>query len=303
MADYNRHSSQTQPLKVLGWLLTGGTLVVILFVGVDVLRERDRLLANFQSLLKPAPTTPNVDVQSLIVRQIRGASDLTTAVYTMQAVVPTTQDNAIGGFVLGTTKLLYIAHGEVRAGVDLSRLSPGDVQVVGDAIQLQLPPPQLLDSKIDVNRSSIYDYNRGFLDLGPDVGPTLQTMAQRQALSKIVEAACSDGILQQASDRAQLVVTQLLTTAGYKQVTVDAPPVTNRDCLISANTLSDPRRLDSTQPAPAPSVSTYPKQRSSPPDQPPASDTWENSPQAPEPSEAPAFRRSDRDSQRLPQSF
>jgi hypothetical protein len=58
------------------------------------------------------------------------------------------------------------------------------VQVTNNTIQLRLPPPRILDSKIDVNRSSVYDYNRGFLGLGPDVGPQLQTLAQRETLKK-----------------------------------------------------------------------------------------------------------------------
>jgi predicted transcriptional regulator len=105
-------------------------------------------------------------------------------------------------------------------------LKADDVAVVNDTIQLQLPPPRILDSKIDVNRSSVYDYDRGFLGLGPDVAPQLQTLAQQETLKKIVTAACSEGVLEQANDRAELVVAQLLSTAGHKQVEVktQSPP-------------------------------------------------------------------------------
>jgi hypothetical protein len=144
----------------------------------------------------------------------------------MEAVVPTRQDRNLAGYRVGTTTLLYIARGEVRAGVDLAQLKADDVAVVNDTIQLQLPPPRILDSKIDVNRSSVYDYDRGFLGLGPDVAPQLQTLAQQETLKKIVTAACSEGVLEQANDRAELVVAQLLSTAGHKQVEVktQSPP-------------------------------------------------------------------------------
>jgi len=85
---------------------------------------------------------------------------------------------------------------------------------------VQLPPPQILDSKIDVNRSRVYDYDRGFLNLGPDVAPQLQTLAQRETLQKIVTNACDSGILNEASDRAQSVLTQLLSTAGFRQIEI-----------------------------------------------------------------------------------
>jgi hypothetical protein len=84
-----------------------------------------------------------------------------------------------------------------------------------------LPAPKLLDSKIDVSRSNVYDYNRGFLGLGPDNAPTLQSLAQQQALEKIVTAACQEGILQRAGDRAKLVVSQLVKLPAYKEVQVE----------------------------------------------------------------------------------
>jgi hypothetical protein len=136
----------------------------------------------------------------------------------------------LANYTVGTTTLLYIAYGEVRAGVDLKDLKAENVQVTNNTIQLRLPPPRILDSKIDVNRSSVYDYNRGFLGLGPDVGPQLQTLAQRETLKKIVAAACSQGVLKQANDRAELVVEKLLNTAGYKQVQVKTQPPAPGTC-------------------------------------------------------------------------
>jgi Protein of unknown function (DUF4230) len=120
--------------------------------------------------------------------------------------------------------LLYIAYGEVRAGVDLAELKPEDVQVSGDTTILRLPPPRILDSKIDVSRSKVYDYDRGFLGLGPDAAPQLQELAQRETLDKVVASACANGILQSASDRAKMTVTQLLMTAGYPRLIVESQP-------------------------------------------------------------------------------
>ncbi len=111
----------------------------------------------------------------------------------------------------------------MRAGVDLSALAAEDVAVSSDTLRVRIPPPRILDSKIDVNRSKVYDYNRGFLNLGPDVAPKLQTIAEREALQKIVAAACADGVLEKANNRARLVVTQLLKQ-GSNKVTVETQP-------------------------------------------------------------------------------
>ncbi|MEL6856284.1 MAG: DUF4230 domain-containing protein, partial [Cyanobacteria bacterium J06607_13] len=124
------------------------------------------------------------------------------------------------------------AYGEVRAGVDLEGLSVSDVTTseTDKEIQLQLPAPKLIDTKIDVERSNVYDYSRGFFNLGPDRAPELQALAQKEALVKIEQAACEQDILGQASDRAELVVTQLLQSAGFENVRVETAPAPNTAC-------------------------------------------------------------------------
>lgn len=201
-------------------MATGGTVIIALVLGIGVLRSGSRFFEGLGPMFSLSQPKPEVDVKTIVLRQVRGASELTTSVFTMESVVPTRQERKLGNYTIGSTTLLYIAYGEVRAGVDLKDLSPADVQVTDKTIQLRLPPPRILDSKIDVNRSSVYDYNRGFLGLGPDVAPQLQTLAQRETLQKIQTAACDQGILKQANDRAELVVEKLLSTSGYKQVLV-----------------------------------------------------------------------------------
>jgi predicted transcriptional regulator len=212
-------------LRSLGMMISGGVVVVAVLIVVGVWRSGDRFFQDVTKFLTVTQAEPKVEPRSAVVKQIREASELTTAVFTMESVVPAQQDATLGGFVVGTTKLLYIARGEVRAGVDLSALTPDAIEVVGEKLRLRLPPPRLLDSKIDISRSSVYDYNRGMLGLGPDVAPALQALAQQEALKKIKTAACADGILQKASDRAKLVVTQLVRIPGYQEISVEiAPP-------------------------------------------------------------------------------
>ncbi|HEY9819880.1 MAG TPA: DUF4230 domain-containing protein [Candidatus Sericytochromatia bacterium] len=224
-------SSMTSGLfRNLMLMTTGGTVLIALLFGIGILRSGTRFFEGLNAIFNTPQPKPEVDVRTIIVRQVSGASELTTAVFTMESVVPTRQDMKLANYTVGSTTLLYIAYGEVRAGVDLKDLKADNVQIVNDTIQLQLPPPRILDSKIDVNRSSVYDYNRGFLGLGPDVAPQLQTIAQRETLKKIVSAACSQGVLKQANERAELVVEKLLNTAGYKQVQVKTQPPAPGTC-------------------------------------------------------------------------
>jgi hypothetical protein len=213
-------------LKNLMLMSTGGFMLIALLFGIGMWRSGSRFIEGINAVFNAPPPKPEVDVRSLIVSQVRGASELTTAVFTMEAVVPTRQERKVAGYTIGSTTLMYIAYGEVRAGVDLKDLTPNNVKIVNDTIELQLPPPRILDSKIDVNRSKVYDYDRGFLGLGPDTAPQLQSLAQQETLKKIREAACQQNLLAQANDRAALTVEKLLNTAGYKQVEIktQSPP-------------------------------------------------------------------------------
>jgi Protein of unknown function (DUF4230) len=214
-------------LKTARLMAMGGVAMLMVVAGVGVWRSGDRFFSTVGSLFQvPAGPTIQVDVRSVVIQQVRTASELTTAVFTMQAVVPTSQNATVGGFVVGKTKLLYIAQGEVQAGVDLSQLAAADVQVEAGTIRIKLPAPKVLNSKIDVTQSTVYDYDRGFLNLGPDAAAQLQSLAQQEALKQIIAAAYTQGLMKQANDRAKLVITQLLSTAGFKQVIVetqDAP--------------------------------------------------------------------------------
>lgn len=226
-------------VRNLSLLATGSAALMTVFLLAGAWRSGTSFFTDLYTLFDQPQPEPKVDVRSMVVQQIRNASELTTAVYTMETVVPASRDRTVGGYVVGTTTLLYIAYGEVRAGVDLSALQESDVQLNGSTVTLRLPPPKILDSKIDVNRSRVYDYDRGFMGLGPDVAPELQELAQRKTLEKIVESACTGGILQQANGRAKLAISQLLSTAGYSQLVVEEqPPI---ECLLSSPQLNSPQ--------------------------------------------------------------
>jgi hypothetical protein len=215
--------------------LMGGAVLLAILAGIGVWQSGERFVEGMRTLFMPASVEPEVDVRSIVVQQLRGASELTTAIFAMEAVVPTRSDRTVVGYVIGSTNLLYIAYGEVRAGVDLSEITATDVQIDASTIAITLPPPKVLDSKLDLTRSNVYDYDRGFLSFGPDNGPELQELAQQEALSKIELAACTEGILDEANRRAERVVGQLMGTAGFETVTVITQPGSDSLCANPAN--------------------------------------------------------------------
>lgn len=202
----------------------GGAVLALALVAVfGVVRSGQDFWAGLGNAFVPKTQEAEVTARAVTLQQIRQANELTTAVFTMETVVPTQQARTLGNFTIGKTTLLYIARGEVRAGVDLSKVQPEDVTIAANVIRLRLPAAQILDQKIDVTRSEVYDYDRGFLDLGPDQAPQMQQIANQTALVRIVEAACAQNILAQANQRAQTALTQLLGASG-QQVLIESQP-------------------------------------------------------------------------------
>ncbi|MDB9312822.1 DUF4230 domain-containing protein [Spirulina sp. CS-785/01] len=223
----NRTSSDSPPVtppspspKNPVWQVAKGGIGILLFLFLlNLWVSTATLLNGVRNLFSFGLSEPQADISTLIVEKIRTASDLTTAVYSMETVVPTQQNSNFGPFTF-PSKMLYIGYGEVEAGIDLSAITQANVQVSDQQITVQLPPPEILDSKIDVNRSKVYDYDEGFLNLGPNVAHDLQSLAQQKTLEKLVTAACEKNILLEANNRAELAITQLLDLTGHENITV-----------------------------------------------------------------------------------
>jgi Protein of unknown function (DUF4230) len=196
----------------VGLIKDSNTLNKVL-MGVLVILVVLLLWFGYRPFIKPGLV--DVDPSSIVVRQVRDVSELTTATFEMDAVVPVSEK---GLFILAS-KLLYIAHGNIRVGVNLNEFQAGNVEVEGNKITVTLPPLKILDSKLDLEHSSVYSYDRGFLGWGPDV-VKLQAQAQREAIRKVEKAACQDWLIKEASDRVEKTVDHLLSQVfkdkGYK---------------------------------------------------------------------------------------
>jgi len=209
--------------------LTSSSVTLITILGLmGMWKTATGFLGNITQFFRHEITSPHIDDPYLILKQIQNVSELTTSVFVMDTIVPTSSSRKIGNWVVGETNLLYVARGEVKAGLNLDKISPDDIVIDTDKIKIKLPPVEILDEKIDVNQSQVYDYDRGFLNLGPDVAPQLQSQAQKATLVKIKESACQNKILEEANDKAVILITQLMNNAGFSTVEVTTTP--SEDC-------------------------------------------------------------------------
>jgi Protein of unknown function (DUF4230) len=152
-----------------------------------------------------------------VVEQIQTLSDLVTVKYVVEKVVVLDDVKWYG-----ENRVLMVAHGVIKAGIDLKKLKPGDVVVSGKKISIHLPPTQITDAYIDDQKSKVIDHTTGLLR-GFD--KDLEQTAREEAVVDIRRAAIENGILKDANDRAELELALFLHQAGYDEVRFDGQKV------------------------------------------------------------------------------
>ena len=203
-------------------LVVAGTLAVGIVLGLLLLSIFGRvaeagLWNRFAGFVTGRTTRFDVSSPS-VVEKIRQLSRLETVVYSLDKIVEGDRENAyLPGFLAGD-RLLLVAHGEVIAGIDLSLLKPGDVEVKGDGVRVRLPAPQILTTRIDNARTRVYSRATGLLAAAD---PNLESEVRQTAEQQIGQAALDDGILEKARINARASVTALLFGLGFRTVDVE----------------------------------------------------------------------------------
>ncbi|MFO1457897.1 MAG: DUF4230 domain-containing protein [Verrucomicrobiota bacterium] len=118
----------------------------------------------------------------------------------------------------GQNRLLMVAHGVAKAGVDLQKLRPSDVKIHGHQLTLSLPRPQLVDVYLDEGKTEVLERSTGILRL---FDQKMEQEARREAVESIRKAARAAGILRDAEERTRLQLTALARSAGFEEVTVE----------------------------------------------------------------------------------
>jgi Protein of unknown function (DUF4230) len=168
-----------------------------------------------------APVTPTIVVRPPAIREVQALADLTT-VSTLMSTIVDVQQARVGDIIY--EKLILIACGRVKAGVDLSKLREEDVTASPDGMTLtvRLPQAELLDAYLiddSTQPCTTRVYDRSNLLLIPQT-KELESQAREQALKAIRDMALQVGILSEADRNARIVVERVLMLAGYQKVVV-----------------------------------------------------------------------------------
>ena len=86
---------------------------------------------------------------------------------------------------------------------------------------IKLPKSEVLQSKLDNDKTYVYDRQTGLFSK-PD--PNLESQIRQAAEEEIVKAATEDGILVKARENAQQTLRTLLKGLGYENVQFEEAP-------------------------------------------------------------------------------
>ena len=167
------------------------------------------LQTQMSNLLNPTPTI--IVDPATYINEVRALARLETIQYTVEKVVTAELGQGTFGFLMGD-KLLFIGHGTVIAGIDMSKLNPEDMRFENGVLRVKLPPAEIFIAALDNEKSRVYDRDTGAF-AKPDIN--LETQARQIAEQEILKAALEDGILEQAQVNAEAYLLKFFSALGY----------------------------------------------------------------------------------------
>jgi hypothetical protein len=158
-------------------------------------------------------TRPRTLSTPALLLQVQTVSELVTVKYIIEKVIVLEDVKWISG--LGENRVLMVAHGIVKAGIDLSALQPGDLDVSGKKVRLRLPKARITEAYLDERQTRVIERTTGLLRM---FDKDMEQNARQNAIDDIERAARNSGILKDAETRAQAQLTQLFKQLGFESI-------------------------------------------------------------------------------------
>ncbi|HYT60544.1 MAG TPA: DUF4230 domain-containing protein [Haliangiales bacterium] len=151
---------------------------------------------------------PKIQNTATILKQVQTLSELVTVKYVLEKVVILEDIKWYG-----ENRVLMVAHGIVKAGVDLQEIKPGDVRVGDNKVVIRLPRARITDVYLDDQKTRVVDRTTGLLRA---FDKDLEQNARRQAVDDLRRAARYNGINGDAEERARLQLSNLFHQLGFE---------------------------------------------------------------------------------------
>ena len=162
----------------------------------------------------------------VVLKSIENLRDFRAASGHFEVIVDVEKDARFVPSKIKGERVLYVAVGSVDAGVDFRGIEDDAVDVSNDrtGVTLELPPATFRAPELDLERSHVYDRDRGAIDrlqslFGDDVGveDELNPLAKEKLA---VAARDGSGLLARAERNTRLMLEGLLRSLGFTRIDV-----------------------------------------------------------------------------------
>ena len=158
----------------------------------------------------------------VLLQQVQTLSELVTVKYVLEKV-EVWQDPPTGlvsQFVAGDNRVLLLARGVVKAGVDFHQLKAEDIRIDGKTIWINLPPAHITDAYLDDKETKVVERSTGFLR---SFDKDLEQNVRLTAVNDMRQSASRGGILRDANDRARTQLGAFFRALGFERVEINIP--------------------------------------------------------------------------------
>jgi uncharacterized protein DUF4230 len=182
-------------------------------------------------LRNPFAESTTVRSQPALLKSITALSRYEAASGSFQVVVDLSRKTAFLPSFIEGSDTLFIGEGTDIAFVNFGRLDGKAIQVSPDrtAVTLHLPGPQLEPAVLNVSQSYVYAQQEGLLNRIGNFfsgNPNSQQRVYIAAQQKIQDAARQSPLLAEAQKNTRGMLTGMLRSLGFKQVSVDFGAIT-----------------------------------------------------------------------------
>jgi hypothetical protein len=162
----------------------------------------------------------------VVLRAIEALARFQAATGHFEVIVDVEKDTRFVPSAIRGERVLFVAVGEVDAGVDFGNLDEDAVEVSDDRLsaRLTLPAATFFDVRVDPTRSYVYDRDRGLIDRVASLfqdNPTSERELYLLSEQKLRAAAQNDsGLLARAEQNTRRMLTSLLRALGFERVSI-----------------------------------------------------------------------------------
>ncbi|HSH05229.1 MAG TPA: DUF4230 domain-containing protein [Anaerolineae bacterium] len=163
---------------------------------------------------------------AIVIKEVNALARLETASMTLNKVVRVERNSDFMWGAFGET-MLFVAYGDVVAGVDLAKIEDSHLQVVDpETVMLYLPRAEVFNegSILNTEESYVADRDEGWL---ANADPQLETMVRREAEAALLADGLEANVLGIAQTNAETYMREFLEGLGFTNVifTDEPPPI------------------------------------------------------------------------------